>query len=806
MSTPQIETLISPMVVRLLSDRSFEKRRQGATEIEKLAKQFQSNKETDSIKRLISSLISDFLLSTNPNLRKGGLIGLASCAISLGSTTIAPYLVTVIPAITKSFNDVDPRIRYYAAESLFNITKIARISILPYFSEIFTNLCKLISDVDPDVKNGAGLLDRLLKEIITEDVKVLLENISTTIIPLLSSNMQIENAYVRALLLGWIITLDKIPGVDMLIYLSSLLDGLFNMLEDGNREIRQQAYSALEDFLHQISSLSGPSPSGPGNQLSKSASLQEPASNSSSSSTASDAISSTTSLSNSSPALDLVSLIQIVLKHIQPHHDRFSRITALEWLASLLVFSKTSEKNILLLSRFLATLCSNILSCLSDPENEIVAQATKCNLALMQLVRITPISLHVHQKVLSSYEAASYKFEEVVSLAPSIIVQASSDFDPLVLLHNIAVEITSKEKVTRMTSLKWIIMLLNNQCTLYVLSSETIDALLACLLTNLVDSTDVEVLKLNLEVIARVSVYGSDLCFLKTVVLRELIRLFGNNRSLLESRGTFIIRRLCLLLDPQVIYVSIADLLGKETNKEFVALLVELLTLTLFTSPETSGLREMIRSCLSEEVMQEEEGTSFDEAKEKNAEAIAVFSCLYQTWTTNPIATFTLCLLAEDYSLARKIISFFAENTITLGVLMQADKLVQLLESPIFLTTRLHLVQPHRKHYQDLVCALYGLLMVLPQGNAYNNLKDRLTSVTPLSITHNLDPLKPANGGEKSKQNSSTNSATSSKNSYGNLFDSSQAFQLFVSKQNTLKRSLTNELKSKSVLLKHRQK
>lgn len=75
-------------------------------------------------------------------------------------------------------------------------------------------------------------------------------------VPLLRSHMAIVNPYVRQLLVGWITALDTAPGVHMLDHLSELLEGLFSMLSDGNREIRQQAYAALSTFLDQIGKIS----------------------------------------------------------------------------------------------------------------------------------------------------------------------------------------------------------------------------------------------------------------------------------------------------------------------------------------------------------------------------------------------------------------------------------------------------------------------------------------------------------------------------------------------------------------------
>jgi len=101
------------------------------------------------------------------------------------------YLPLLLPPVLKCFMDPEPRVRYYACEALYNITKVARSSILVYFNEIFDGLCKVLSaaivlqcrardplylvtrltvcvlqlysDQEIDVKNGAQLLDRLLK-------------------------------------------------------------------------------------------------------------------------------------------------------------------------------------------------------------------------------------------------------------------------------------------------------------------------------------------------------------------------------------------------------------------------------------------------------------------------------------------------------------------------------------------------------------------------------------------------------------------------------------------------------------------
>jgi len=64
--------------------------------------------------------------------------------------------------------------------------------------------------------------------------------------------------------------------------------------------------------------------------------------------------------------------------------------------------------------------------------------------------------------------------------------------------------------------------------------------------------------------------------------------------------------------------------------------------------------------------------------------------------------------------------------------LIEIDKLVQLLESPIFMYLRLQLLEPEK--YPYLFKSLYGLLMLLPQTSAFNTLRNRLNCVTSLGV------------------------------------------------------------------------
>ena len=234
-------------ISRNLGDRSYDKRKAGALEIENMIKHLHEEGNQGAVEDVIMRLIQDFACSTNANQRKGGLIGLAGVGIALLEDT-KMYLATLLPPILHCLEDPDGRVRYYACESLYNVAKVARGAILDYFNQIFDGLCKLFVDVDVDVKHGAQLLDRLVKDIVTESDAFDVDKF----IPLLRKYIGMTSPYIRQLLVGWITALDSVPDIDMLDGLPQFLEGLFNMLSDGNREIRQAADRALAEFLIEI--------------------------------------------------------------------------------------------------------------------------------------------------------------------------------------------------------------------------------------------------------------------------------------------------------------------------------------------------------------------------------------------------------------------------------------------------------------------------------------------------------------------------------------------------------------------------
>ena len=140
---------------------------------------------------------------------------------------------------------------------------------------------KLAADSELSVKNGAELLDRLIKDIVSESaatyVSLLHSPAETAInppsgkesaesssidqptafslakfIPLLQERIYVINPFTRTFLVSWVTLLDTIPDLELVSYLPSFLGGLFKFLSDPNRDVHIATQGALERFLNEI--------------------------------------------------------------------------------------------------------------------------------------------------------------------------------------------------------------------------------------------------------------------------------------------------------------------------------------------------------------------------------------------------------------------------------------------------------------------------------------------------------------------------------------------------------------------------
>ncbi|KAH7727842.1 Protein VACL-14 [Aphelenchoides avenae] len=147
----------------------------------------------------------------------------------------------------------------------------------------------------------------------------------------------------------------------------------------------------------------------------------------------------------------------------------------------------------------------------------------------------------------------------------------------------------------------------------------------------------------------------------------SLLQMFKNDPRLVAERGIQIIRQLCLLLSPSDVYRSLALLLptfDTDYDVEFIARIVAILNRILLTAAELFHLRNQLRN------------------PEVN-DCVELFECLYKCWSHQPICLISLCLMSQYYAHAAELVTRLSEIEITVELLTEIDRLVQLIESPI---------------------------------------------------------------------------------------------------------------------------
>lgn len=133
-----------------------------------------------------------------------------------------------------------------------------------------------------------------------------------------------------------------------------------------------------------------------------------------------------------------------------------------------------------------------------------------------------------------------------------------------------------------------------------------IDELFPVLMKALSDSSE-EVVQHNLVVMSELigpksSNTAQNKYFTKFMV--NLLRLFSQDRHLLEDRGAFIIRELCVLLNPEQIFRVLAEILREEEDLRFAGVMVQTLNTILLTSSELFIMRNKLKDLKTEVIFE----------------------------------------------------------------------------------------------------------------------------------------------------------------------------------------------------------
>ncbi|OAA49529.1 hypothetical protein NOR_01452 [Metarhizium rileyi] len=734
---------MDPNIQRALNDKLYDKRKVGALELERVIRDLVASKEHQRVHDILEQLCSDYAYAVHqPHARNGGLIGLAAAAIALGPE-LPRYLSKIVPPVLACFTDQDAR---------------------------------LGADSELSVKNGAELLDRLVKDIVSESAasyvsvleapveldsndRAIAEDQQTnpptafslpSFIPLLKERIWVLNPFTRQFLVGWITLLDSIPDLELVTYLPDFLGGLLKFLGDQNADVQTATQSCLDKFLNEIKRISRvkkgiveSKKSREGGKRKRQESMDTESirpdldEGDEIDSDAFDDDDEDSAEEEWIPGQDVEinykNILEILTATLDSPLEEDCLLESLRWIVEFLDISPGE------VLPFTPKILAHMLPAMASSKETIHQAATRVNTCLMDYVvslsddsglnyqgvpqsqsqTATPLTLavdrpddsHSNRVSISSVreqgaQSPGHAQGRPASISGGVSVNSSqTDLDYAAAVNSLTLLFLNDHEATRVAALTWLIML-HRKAPRKVLAFN--DGTFPALLKTLSDPSDAVVTK-DLQLLSQISRNSEDDYFASFMV--NLLQLFSTDRKLLETRGNLIIRQLCISLSPERIYRTLADCIEKEEDVEFASIMVQNLNNNLITAPQLAEVRKRLRN------LETKDGQT-------------LFVALFRSWCYNAVATFSLCLLAQAYEQAYHLLQIFGELDMTVNLLIQVDKLVQLIESPVFTYLRLQLLEPEKHPY--LYKCMYGILMLLPQSSAFAALKNRLNSVSSI--------------------------------------------------------------------------
>jgi len=739
--------ILGPNIVKKLSDKSYEKRKQAANDIEKVVKDnLLLPQGEERVVKIQNALIHEFIGSPHPNFRKGGLIGLAAVAISVEqSVRLEKFLPTLVPPLVHRFKDEESRVRYYACEAMYNVAKVAKKKILKFFNRIFEGLCTLITDVDQDVKNGAQHLNRLIEDIVTDTQKDKSSSSSSkssssafdlkAFIPMLTNRIRVINPFIRQLILGWIHLLQNKPTTNLIAFLPQFLDGLLQMLAETSQDIRGKADLCLADFLKDLRRMA------PHRQ-----------------------------------AKLIAETTRVVVKCCS-HNTNCVRMAAVTWLSTFVELASAATRNTGDCNFDFASSTHyqswEPIPPLADDSNEAFTLLPDILRGILPCVdhkdeNIASVAVNTQSNLQEMVQHHDWSSQNIVGRVVDVLVDEMKAVraESSAQASNSQGEKGSSTKV-RTACLQWVTLLLS-QKPAEMIVPEVLNRLFDPIFETL-RTTEHEVVLSALQVLAQIMTLGfepskfrgSNMEHMEHIehgggasssneghmnangvnagghlsgngsllrsqifshrhvpspeelfctVTTKLLMLFQDDRRMLmDDRGRLVIRVLCSQLDITYFYSTIGQALAGPGQKEFRCQCVQVFNWILLSAKETKSFRELLLR-----------KTAIEGDK-------TLFLKLLHPWFVNPVAALSLCLWVQEYRLAMELTQRFATLEPTVEFLNQIDILVNLLESPIFCRARIHLLEP-RKH-PCLLKTILGLCMLLPQAGSFDVLHARLSLV-----------------------------------------------------------------------------
>ena len=805
---------ISAAVLVSLAHKRYERRRLAAMEIEKVVRSYVMTEDYPRVRAILLLLSDDYVRSTNEDARKGGAVALAACAIGLkkaneGRRDVIECRDLILASVVHACQDHSQRVRYYATESLFNVTKVIPSLAVRHFFILFEILRSLYADVDLDVRSGAELLDKKLKEVIVGAINSGSFS-ADACVPVFARFVYMRNKATKQLTLTWLQEFsEKLVGDPILEFLHLFLGGIFAMIADPNTTIRQLALEFLQLVLPKL--LFG----------------------------------NNEDFEDAQQKVDFDKILQSLVLTME-HPDPFVRKVAMYWMLRIvqahmssafptnsdqkgkeksvakqasvkyLTAASTSVRNALphVLPGILVSIGDTHQSRAKDaflPDQTTHTLAEQANTCLQDAVKRDGKSFipHLGGFVVALREELDSPGGLIARNPPSVERRPyRMDVKP----DGSGIESTGwfrasdgvEERdnaliLSRLCALQWVVVLYEHVVP-DSLKAEYASEFIDCIIYQLVDQPPGIIVVKSFEVLAKITVPAKGqenhsifstlltsgdrgapeassipsmnnpmdnesanfalgilepsrrrLVSRDRAVFAALIDLHSKNEKLLMDVSK-VIELMCTLQPPEFIFIAFATELenfivtkmqqrkkileSPETDasaiKEelaaftkdlaFVSNFAQQLGLVFFAAPETEQLRVEMKDCI---------GFKGDSLRDE--QRACLFHIILYTFSHSIVATLSFCLWGGAFLTASSFLQKIDPLDISLMFYLELDRLIDLIERPIFRHLHLRLLECEDDPYQEgsgamLFRTLKSILMVLPQSTSYMILKERLSS------------------------------------------------------------------------------
>jgi hypothetical protein len=226
-------------------------------------------------------------------------------------------------------------------------------------------------------------------------------------------------------------------------------------------------------------------------------------------------------------------------------------------------------------------------------------------------------------------------------------------------------------------------------------------------------------------------------------VFTALIQLYSCNLHLIGELSR-VIAHMCRLQPPEFVFVSFSVELDSFIRREssandsrkdprkivsrdyqFVSAFIQQMCLVLLNSRESKELRNALKDCIG----------YGREVPERDRRRTRLFHILLHSFAHNLVAVTSLCLWGGACRSASLFLKNIDPIDINLVFLLELDKLVEMIERPIFRHLHVRMLDTDEDLLAEgsgtmLFQALKCILMLVPQSTSYNVLRDRLVSTS----------------------------------------------------------------------------